>query len=174
MPGDLDPATLHLYQLGKWCENFRTYLDESEPKLTDKQQFELFKNIEAIGVILIDTVQQFPDYPHLDSIKKDISQYKSAIQNKALIHDEDCILIDSSDEEPKEKRPSKHKNHVQQQMQEPSSNSIGESMRKNTTEPSDYFCQEQHPEPDSREFYFEEPHSLHDNFQDSEDFEKVI
>ena len=79
MDAAMDAARIHLYQLGHWCEQFKDYLDENEPKLSEEQSYELFKNIEAIGFVLIDTVNKFPDYPHLEAIKQDIKEYKDAV-----------------------------------------------------------------------------------------------
>ena len=79
MDAAMDAARIHLYQLGHWCEQFKDYLDEFEPKLSEEQSYELFKNIEAIGIVLIDTVNKFPDYPHLEEIKQDIKEYKDAV-----------------------------------------------------------------------------------------------
>ena len=79
MDAAMDAARIHLYQLGHWCEQFKDYLDEYEQKLSEEQSYELFKNIEAIGFVLIDTVNKFPDYPHLEAMKQDIKEYKDAI-----------------------------------------------------------------------------------------------
>ena len=79
MDAAMDAARIHLYQLGHWCEQFKDYLDEYEPKLSEEQSYELFKNIEAIGNVLIDTVNKFPDYPHLEAINQDIKEYKDAV-----------------------------------------------------------------------------------------------
>lgn len=75
----MDAAKSHLGQLGRWCEHFKDYLDQSNPDLNKEQSYELYKNIEAIGVVLMDTVNKFEDFPHLPSIKQDIRNYKNAM-----------------------------------------------------------------------------------------------
>lgn len=79
MDAAMDAARIHLYQLGHWCEQFKDYIDEYEPKLSEEQSFELFKNIEAIGTVLLDTVDKFPDYPHLEAMKQDTKEFKEAV-----------------------------------------------------------------------------------------------
>ena len=79
MDGAMDAARIHLYQLGHWCEQFKEYLDEQEPELNEEQTFELFKNIEAFGTVLLDTVNKFPEYPHREAMEQDIREYKNAI-----------------------------------------------------------------------------------------------
>ena len=75
----MDAARIHLYQLGHWCEEFKEYLDQTEPELNEEQSYELFKNIEAFGNVLLDTVNKFPDYPHLEAMRQDIKEYKDAV-----------------------------------------------------------------------------------------------
>lgn len=79
MNPSLETAKTHLSQLGHWCEHFKEYLDQYEHELDQQKGYELFKNIEAIGVVLVDTMNKFPQYPQLDAIMYDIKKYKAAI-----------------------------------------------------------------------------------------------
>ena len=55
----LDGARTHLAQLGHWLEDLKLFLGANDGEFTDGQRYELFKNIQAIGCVLVDTVNIF-------------------------------------------------------------------------------------------------------------------
>ena len=184
-------AKAHLGKLGKWCKNFKDYLDKEDPKLSDNQSYEVSKNIEAIGVVFMDTVNKFPKFPK-QSIKHDIDQYKATVsqyftptqsQTKKIKlahpvtqHDTGDYAVNQPSSDNDCATQLESKNLGSSQQENPSDLNLDKTITDETANPNisqSLPIQMEHAEPDSNEFYQQEPNSINDWNSDNTLFDNL-